>query len=251
MAFQDHFSRQSAKYTEFRPHYPAALFEYLASLPAGRNQAWDCGTGNGQAAVDLAPYFSAVIATDPSQRQIASAVAHPNVRYLIATAEDCPLADRSVDLVTVAQAVHWFDRPAFYRQVERVARPGGILAVWCYALAKITPQIDRIVWYLYEDVLGTYWPPDRALVMEGYSTIEFPFEEITPPLFEMTAEWSLHDLIGYLGTWSSTQHYIARHGDDPVAAIAAELKSAWGSADDRRRVEWPLYLRVGRINTAD
>jgi SAM-dependent methyltransferase len=247
MAFADHFSRQSSQYTQFRPRYPAELFAYLASLVERHDCTWDCGTGNGQAAVDLANHFARVVATDPSVNQIAHAIANKRVEYLVAAAEGCPLPADSVDLVAVAQAVHWFDRPRFYDEVRRVARPGGVLAVWSYPLATITPQVDALIWELYGPIVGAYWPPERSLIMERYATIEFPFEEIPPPAFTMTAEWTLDDLLGYLGTWSSVVRYRQDRDVDPLSLIDKRLSEAWGPPNVARTVHWPLYIRVGRI----
>lgn len=247
MSFADHFSRQSSQYTQFRPRYPAELFAYLASLVEQHDCAWDCGTGNGQAAVDLAKHFSRVVATDPSANQIAHATANDRVEYLVAAAEACPLPNDSVDLVTVAQAVHWFDRPRFYSEVRRVARSGGVLAVWSYGLATITPEVDRLVGELYEPIVGAYWPPERRLIEERYATIEFPFKEVTGPSFAMTAAWTLDDLLGYLGTWSSVVRYRQEHGVDPISLIDKRLAEAWGPLIVARSVHWPLYIRIGRI----
>ena len=248
MAFQDHFSTQAGEYTRFRPRYPGELFEYLASLPRARSRAWDCGTGNGQAACDLARWFREVVATDPSQSQISHAVAHPKVQYLVSAAEHAPLPNDSVDLVTVAQALHWFDLERFYAEVRRVGRAGSVLAVWSYGLARITPAVDAAVWTLYHDILGEYWPPERTIVEEGYKTLAFPFEELSAPRFTMSARWSLTDLVGYLGTWSSTQAYIKRHQADPVGLVGDELLAAWGASDRQCQVRWPLVLRVGWIS---
>lgn len=250
MAFQDHFSRQASDYTQYRPRYPLALFEFLAAIPAERKTAWDCGTGNGQAAVDLAEFFERVIATDPSASQIAHAEPHPRVEYAVAAAENCPLGSGTVDLVTVAQALHWFDRDRFYQQVRRVGRQGSVLAAWSYGLASISPEVDAIVWHLYEEVLGTYWPPERQLIEAGYATIEFPFEPIAAPQFSMFAEWTLAELLGYLRTWSSVQRYMQSEQVDPLGLIAGDLAAAWGSADVRREVHWPIYLRAGWIHGA-
>ncbi len=178
MAFKDYFSAQARQYTQFRPRYPSTLFEYLSALTASHDLAWDCGTGNGQAAGDLARFFDEVIATDPSASQLAYAEAHSNVQYLVASAEECPLASHSVDLVTVAQAMHWFELPTFYEQVRRVGRVGGVLAAWSYGLAQITPEVDTVVAWLYWDLLGAFWPPERRLIEERYATIWFPFEEV-------------------------------------------------------------------------
>jgi SAM-dependent methyltransferase len=247
LAFQDHFSHDSKQYVAFRPKYPAELFPFLASLPRGRDCAWDCATGNGQAAVDLAMYFREVIATDPSASQLAQARPRPHVTYLLASAEQCPLTAGSVDLVTVAQALHWFDIERFYEQVRRVARPGSILAVWSYGLATISPQVDRVVGYLYHDLLGPYWPPQRKMTDDQYMTIPFPFEEVLSPKFEMLAQWNLDHLVGYLGTWSSTQRFMHTHAANPLDRVDPDLRSAWGPAETLREVRWPLYLRVGRI----
>jgi hypothetical protein len=246
VAFADHFSRQACEYTRFRPRYPREMFAFLASVAARRDTAWDCGTGNGQAAVDLAQWFSRVIATDPSANQVAHATAHGKVEYAVASAEACPIESRSVDLITVAQALHWFDRDRFYRQVRRVGRAGSVLAAWSYGLATITPAVDRVVGHLYEDILGEYWPPERKLIEQQYRTIDFPFDQVAAPAFAMTADWQLGDLLGYLGTWSSVQRFAERHGADPLARVTAELAGAWGTPETSRPVRWPLYLKVGR-----
>jgi len=249
MSFQDkdHFSGHADCYEAFRPTYPDALFMYLSSLCPGRDLAWDCATGNGQAAVELAPYFKSVIATDASQKQIDQARPRPNVRYDVAPAEGAPIADASVDLITVAQALHWLDLPRFYALVKRVARPAGFLAVWCYQLHTITPEIDAIVTHLYNDIVGADWPPERRLVEDGYKSLSFPFEEVAPPPFQMTHSWDFSHMLGYLRSWSSTQRYQRRTGHDPVELIKDKLAQAWGDPQDERQVTWPLHLRVGRI----
>ncbi len=248
MSFADHFSRQSLQYTQFRPRYPHALFAHLATLVHRRDAAWDCGTGNGQAAVDLAEHFAHVFATDPSANQVAHARPHPQVEYRVAPAEACPLPDESVDLITVAQALHWFDRERFYAEVRRVCRPGGVLAAWCYGLATIEPQIDRLVWQLYEPILGKYWPPERRLVEQRYAALEFPFPQLELPAIAMTAEWTLADLLGYLSTWSSVQKYRQQQGTDPLLLVETQLAEAWGAPDTKRLVQWPLSGRVGRVH---
>ena len=246
MTFQDHFSRQARGYTQFRPRYPRELFQYLDSLVERRQRAWDCGCGNGQAAADLAETFDEVIATDPSARQIAEAEPMPRVTYLVATAEDCPLESQSVDLITVAQALHWFDLPRFYAEVRRVGRSSCVLAAWCYGLAAISPEVDRVIRRLYEDILGPYWPPERKLVEERYASLPFPFEELDAPPMAIVAQWNLTELMGYLETWSSVQRYIERHGTDPLDLVRAELTAAWGDVSTRA-IHWPLYMRVGRV----
>jgi ubiquinone/menaquinone biosynthesis C-methylase UbiE len=247
---KDHFSGHAACYQQFRPNYPAALFEYLASLCPSHELAWDCATGNGQAAVPLARYFTSIVATDFSAQQIEQAERNAKVRYLVAPADQAPIEDGLADLVTVAQALHWFDLTSFYREVRRVAKPGGILAVWSYEMHHITPEIDAIVRRLYSDIVGPYWPPERKIVEEGYRTLAFPFDELAPPPFEMVHSWNLEHVLGYFGSWSSTQRYRKDTGHDPLALIADDLEAAWGDPERAREVVWPLNLRVGRIRTA-
>jgi ubiquinone/menaquinone biosynthesis C-methylase UbiE len=241
----DHFSRQSADYRRYRPRYPQALFAWLASAAPARRTAWDCGTGNGQAAVGLAEHFERVVATDPSANQLAEAEPHAQVEYRSARAEDSGLEPASVDLVTVAQALHWFDLERFYAEVSRVLRPGGLIAVWCYGLMEIDPAVDPVIRHFYEDVVGPYWPPQRAHVESGYRELAFPFAPVAAPCFAMTADWSLEELAGYVATWSPTKIFQEQRGCDPLRDLNEPLSKAWGAAE-RRRVVWPLHVRAGR-----
>ncbi len=243
-SFKDHFSAQSAGYARHRPHYPRALFEYLAGLGRCR-RAWDCATGSGQAAVALADFFDAVIATDASQAQIDAAVSHPRVRYRVAAAEESGLPGDSVDLVTVGQALHWFDTGRFFDEASRVLVPGGVLAAWCYELCRVSPDCDRIVRGLYSDIVGTYWPPERRLIEERYAAIEFPGSELEAPVLAMNATWTVEDMLGYLRTWSACQRYRREQGSDPVERIDGELRAAWGAAP--RTARWPLTVKVVRL----
>jgi SAM-dependent methyltransferase len=220
MTFKDHFSGHADGYEAFRPTCPPDLFDDLASLAPSHDLAWDCATGNGQAAYGLTPHFRAVIATDASAGQVAQARPHERVRYLVSPAERSPLADRSVDLVTAAQALHWIDLPCFYDEVRRVCRPGAVLACWCDQLHAIDPQVDGVVCRYYAETVGPYWPPERLLVEAGYRTLPFPFEELDPASFRMSLRWDLARLMGYLGTWSSSQRYQADRGRDPLARIS-------------------------------
>lgn len=242
--FEDHFSRQSRSYAASRPEYPEALFRYLAGVAPAHGRAWDCATGSGQAAGALAAHFREVIATDASTQQLAQAPHRTRIVYRVASAEDSGIETGSVDLVTVAQAVHWFDRERFYREVMRVLKPDGVVAVWSYNLLRISPELDRVIGNLYTDIVGGYWPAQRRLVEDGYRSLAFPFRELTPPSFEMLARWSLQRLLDYLASWSAVQRYKDAHGADPVAQVAARLRAAWGDAADRT-VRWPLSLRVG------
>jgi len=245
--FRDHFSAAAPAYAAFRPRYPAALFTALARLAPGRALAWDCATGSGQAALGLAEHFERVLATDASASQIGAALPHPRVTYHQATADASGIATRSADLVTVAQALHWLDRDAFYREARRVLVPGGVVAVWCYALLEIEPAVNDVLDAFYRDAVGPYWPPERALTETGYRTIAFPFDEAPLPPLWMTAEWTLAELCGYVRTWSAVLRHDAATGRDAVAGLLGALEPLWGPADRTRTVRWPLAVRVGRV----
>jgi SAM-dependent methyltransferase len=242
--FKDHFSKQSAGYARHRPHYPRELFACLAGL-TGRRLAWDCATGNGQAAVALADHFERVIATDASRAQIDAAITHPVVSYRVATAEETGRGQDSVDIVTVGQALHWFDTGRFFAEASRVLAEGGVVAAWCYELCNTSPDCDRVVASLYTDIVGAFWPPERRLIEERYAGIVFPGNELATPEFEMTARWTADDMLGYLRTWSACQRYLVEHGEDPVGLVEEELRRAWGTAP--RTVCWPLTVKVARL----
>ena len=245
MSFQDHFSSLAKDYARCRPTHPPALFAALAKLAPGRDLAWDCGTGNGQAAHGLAEHFARVVATDPSEAQLAQAVPHPRITYGRA-AETAPmLADRSVDLVAAAQAAHWFDRSLFYPEVRRVLRPGGVLAIFNYGLCRVAPEIDRVLQRLYAETLGPYWPPERRLAENNYRDLDFPFLEIEFPRMELERQWTLDEFAGYIRTWSSVGLYRKAKGTDPVAGMTAELAPVWGAR--QRRVTWPVGGRVASL----
>lgn len=245
MPFQDHFSERAAAYARFRPRYPAALLQALADQAPGRRLAWDCGTGNGQAATGLAAHFERVVATDPSPEQLAQAEAHPRVTYRPALEAQSGLEDASVDLVTAAQALHWFDTDAFYAEARRVLRPGGVVAVWCYNLPRSDPAIDRVLDRFANDTVGPYWTPERRHVRAGYQDLAFPFAELPFPPCAMEGRLALQDLAGYLDTWSSVRRYREELGTDPVAPVVAQLGSVWGRSDRLRIFRWPLTGRVG------
>ena len=244
-SFKDHFSTQSSQYQRYRPLYPPSLFAWLSSQTPQHTLAWDCATGSGQAALALANYFYKVIATDASAQQIAQCPMQQGVEYTVASAEDAPLADASVDLITVAQALHWFDQAAFYRQAWRVLKAQGVLAVWSYNLLSITPAINAIVNHYYHDIVGPYWPPERQLVEQGYPSLPAPFREIETPAFAMTSQWELNDLLGYLGTWSACVYYTKARQHDPLSRIRDALAQAWQDPAQQRSVHWPLQIRVG------
>ena len=244
MSFKDHFSKQAAGYAKFRPRYPQKLFGYLGSIAPSRQLAWDCGTGNGQAAVGLASVFDRVIATDASEKQIANAQSHKTVEYRVAPAENSGIESETLDLIMVAQALHWFDLDRFYAEAQRVLKSEGIFAASAYNLLHINPTVDEVVNRYYYEIVGPFWPHERKLV-ERFDELPFPLPQIDPPKFEMTAQWNLDHLGGYLRTWSSTQRFIAANASDPLEQIMDELRDAWDDAGQTRNVTWPLILRVG------
>ncbi len=245
LSFKDHFSEQSAQYANYRPRYPAELFQFLVDQCRRHELAWDCATGSGQAAVALGEFFACVIATDASDTQIACAIPHANVSYRVATAEASGLDDASVDVLTVGQALHWFDRERFYAEAKRVLAPGGLLAAWCYGLCHVTDECDGVVLELYSDIVNEFWPPERRLVEERYAGIAMPAAEIEVPRFNIYADWAVDDMLGYLRTWSACSRYRKAHACDPVTLIAGKLHDAWGTGS--RPVRWPLTLRVCRL----
>ena len=249
-SFKDHFSERAGEYTRYRPGYPAAFFDWLAGQTVRHETAWDCGCGNGQAAIELATYYRQVLATDPSRQQIEKAMPHERISYYVASAEESGLADGSIDLIVVAQALHWFDFERFYIEVRRVAQPGGVLAALSYGEVRVEGAPDTVVSHFYHDIIGPFWPPERRYVDEGYVSIPFPFEEIEAPAFAMQIDWNLEQLNGYLGTWSAVKEYEMRMGKNPLDLIGAELLAAWSDPELPRRVSWPLSFRIGRVGSS-
>lgn len=245
--FKDHFSQTAAGYATHRPTYPAALFDWLAARAPNRDTAWDCATGSGQAARGLAPHFRQVIATDASAEQIGHAKPHDRVEYRVAAAEASGLAEAGVDLVTVAQAAHWFDLPRFYAEARRVLRPDGRIALWGYERLLVEPAIDAVVEDFYEGVLGRYWPPERHHVQTAYRELDFPFAGEETADFAMTADWDLEALIGYFSTWSAVKNYRQAEDRDPLPDLRERLAVVWGSPGTRKAIKWPLFLRLGRV----
>lgn len=246
MTFVDHFGKQASSYRKFRPSYPEDLFAYLAETAPSVERAWDCGTGTGQAALGLAEHFDQVVATDRSAAQLAVAKSHPKIRYRSAKAETSGIEDGQIDLVTVAQALHWFEQDRFHAEVRRVARPGGIVAAWCYELFTISPTIDAVIERLYRDVVGSYWPDERKHIERGYEDLPWPFDPVDAPTFQMIERWSLDQVVGYLSTWSAVQRFKDCRLADPIEVVREALEDAWGD-DGVRRVRWPLQLRIGRV----
>lgn len=245
-SFEDNFSSHAETYAKYRPTYPEALFERLAEATSGRELAWDCGCGNGQSALALAQYFEGVIATDGSGPQIAHARRHDRVHYMIALAEASGIRSNSVDLITVSQALHWFDHPRFYDEVKRVLKPGGVIAAWCYDFTVIDPAIDPLLTRYSRITVGCFWPSGARLAHRGYREIPFPFGEISFPPFTAEAFWTLSELMGYLTSWSATQEFIRLKGYSPLDELERDLTVVWGDPSSSRRIQWPLQIRVGR-----
>ena len=249
--FKDHFSQKAKAYSQFRPSYPRELFQWLAKQVPAHERAWDCATGSGQSAQGLAEFFFQVAATDASESQLTHARAHSRVRYSVGTAEKSGLETDSVDMITVAQAVHWFDLTAFYAEARRVARPHGVLALWSYGphLSGVD-AIDTLFKEYGFGIIGPYWPPETKRIQEGYRTLAFPFEELSPPALSLDVNWNLHELEGYLSSWSASQRYFAANGTDPFDLVRERLLAAWGNPDVPRLLRSPLAVRAGRIHKA-
>ena len=247
--FEQLFSRQAAGYAASRPDYPSALIEFVAGCAARRRWAWDCATGSGQAALPLSAYFDRVIASDASPRQLGHAHRGPRIDYVAAAAEASGIADHAIDLVTVAQALHWFDRDRFYAEVRRVLAPGGVIAVWSYGDPRVADDtaLDAALMQFNTGFLGAYWPPDRGLVGEGYRALPFPFAERSSPAFSIEREWTRPELAAYMRSWSSRARYLERHGTDPVDGFERDVQPLWGAPASRHRIVWPVTVRVGGV----
>ncbi len=246
--FNDHFSADAAQYATFRPTYPPALFTWLAAHTARHDLAWDCATGNGQAARGIAEHYSRVVATDASASQLEHATAHPRIEYRTAAAEQSGLPDSSVDLVTVAQALHWLPLERFFPEVQRVVARDGLLAVWGYSRPRVSSAaLDEELRRFHDEIVGPYWPPERRLVDTHYREVLFPFAEISVPPFALEQRLTRAGFEGYLRTWSATNRYRAARRDDPVDQIAPVLNAEWSNPDEPRPVRWPMFVRAGRI----
>lgn len=243
-AFKDHFSGQSGEYQKYRPDYPSELFAWLASVARARRLAIDVATGNGQAAVGLAAHFDAVLATEPSAAQLREARPHARVTYRQEPAESISAPAASADLLTVAQAAHWFDWPRFAAEAGRVLAPGGVLAIWSYGDVDVTPGIDALVRDFSRDVVGPYWPRERRHVDEGYRDLALPFPAIEAPPFDLRVRWDAAAMLSYIDTWSAVRRCRARTGRDPLRLLAGPLVDAWGPGV--RDMRWPLTLKAGR-----
>lgn len=243
---KDNFSSQAKAYSRFRPSYPPDLIAHLVSLAPDRQHAWDCATGNGQVAIALAEYFDEIFATDISQNQLGHARQHPKIQYSLEMAEKCSAPDGKFDLITVAQAIHWFDFDRFFTEARRVLQPGGVLALIGYSLFDSdSAAVDSVIRHFYLNITGPYWDAERSYIDAGYRTIPFPFEEIEVPEFRMEYKWTVDDVLGYLSSWSAVQHYIRKNGQNPLDLIDSDLKRAWGDVGERE-ISCQILLKVGR-----
>ena len=242
------FSTVAREYANFRAGYPAGLFEWLAQVAPAREAVWDAGCGSGQASVGLAAHFTTVHATDISPEQLAAAKPHERVRYSVAPERASGLGASSVDLITVAQALHWFDVEAFYDEARRVARPAAVLAVWTYPRPRFTdPAFDALLEDFYAHIVGPYWPPGRRHIEAYYESLPFPFKQLEAPPFGLTLDWTLAQVLGYVSSWSATVRYRQARNEDPVPWLAERLGKVWPSPDVRLSLSMPLVLKAARI----
>ncbi len=247
MEFKDYFSTQAKEYSKYRPKYPDELFSFLSSLVNEHNSAWDCATGNGQAAIGLVPYFEKIIATDPSSSQIEHAELHPKIEYRVASAENSGLESDSIDLLTVATAIHWIDTDKFYPEAKRIIKNGGVLAVWTYSESTVSEEIDKVSAYYGHTIIGEHWPEENKKAWDFENKIHLPFEAIDTPKFEIHLNWTLDEYLKYLYTWSATHNYIRKTGNNPIEIAYNDFLNAWKDKDQKRDVKKYIRLKAGRI----
>ncbi len=241
---KDNFSHQSANYANFRPQYPKAIFDKIKKHLSSTKNAWDCATGNGQVASELSKFFDLVKATDISENQLKQAPKISNINYSIQPAENVDFPDHFFDLVTVAQAIHWFDFDRFYAEVKRTLKPDGIIAILGYSLFRSNPETNKIIDHFYYDVIGSSWDEERKYLDDAYKSIPFPFQEIATPEVNFKEEWEFERLIGYLKTWSAVKHFSDKHGFNPVDDIFEELRESFG---DKNSIEFPIIFKIGKL----
>ena len=246
MSVIDLFSDKSDLYAAARPQYPRELYELLASWVANREKVWDCGTGNGQAAVAIAEYFKEVYATDISEPQIANAIAKDNVFYSVQPAEKTNFPDAYFDAAIVAQALHWFDLDRFWSEVKRVLKKGGIFAAWCYSSLSVSSQIDLVIEEGILDLIDSYWSPRIDLIWNGYRNINFPFKPIPVPSIEMKMAWTLPELLAYMHTWSATRQYMQQQGTKFFETLSDNLLPVWGDSNQKKEITMDFHLIAGR-----
>jgi len=244
---KDNFSSQSDRYAKYRPHYPEEFYAYLNSLLPIKENAWDCGTGNGQVAFELAKSFKSVFATDISQSQLNNAQKAENISYSVQAAEKTDFQKELFDLVVVAQAIHWFDFEKFYAEVNRTARKNALICVLGYGRISISETVDSVITNFYKNVVGPYWDVERRYIDQHYETIPFPFHELSTPRFAIELQWNRSHLLGYLNTWSAVKHFTRKNGYNPVEELQEEIASLWKDTE-KMQVQFPILLRIGRVH---
>jgi SAM-dependent methyltransferase len=240
---KDYFSGHSKLYATFRPTYPEALYQFVFKHVKQFDAAWDCATGNGQVAQELANYFKDVYATDISQQMLDQATPQNNIFYSVSRAEKTPFKDQQFDLITVAQALHWFELNEFYMEVKRLLKPDGLLAVWGYSVCSVNIEVDKFFIDFYLNTVGPYWDSARKIVDDEYKSLPFPFTEIPSPKFSINVDWSLAEFGGYLTTWSATQKFIKEKNFNPVPALMETIAPYWTG---KQRVTFPVFLKLGK-----
>ena len=245
----DRFSENSGDYLKYRPSYPREFIKEIISLTEDRTNYWDCGTGNGQVAAQLAGYFKNVFATDISEGQLEQAIHKDNIQYSVTRAEKTAFPDNFFDLITVAQAIHWFDFKSFYSEAKRVSKKNGLIAIWGYGLVRFENSIDKSIDHFYRGVVGPFWDEERQHIDNSYSSIQFPFEEIklNKP-YHISKEFSLEEFVGYLSTWSAVKRYKEANDHDPVKQLSSEINAEWHQLGDKLIAKFPLFTKIGRIH---
>ncbi|MGZ8537754.1 MAG: class I SAM-dependent methyltransferase [Flavisolibacter sp.] len=244
---KDLFSGHSKSYAKYRPGYPKELFDYILQFVDKKHKAWDCATGNGQAAVVLADYFQKVEATDISESQIKNAVAKNNIKYHVCPAEHTTFPDHSFDLITVAQAYHWLNWKKFRQEVIRTGKSNAVIAIWTYGLMKTDDEkLKQLIDHFYYDIISSYWDAERKYVDESYETVEFDYKPLPTKDFSINLNWNKEAFLGYLSSWSAVQNYIKQNQLSPLDHIQKDLETMWDNTTEKK-IEFPVFLKLGRV----